>query len=63
MIENFTETKSWRKNLEKLKQNVDIFIEIKNIFSTKNNNNNNNNLMNTKFIQSSISTNFASVSC
>jgi len=35
MIENFIRTKSCRKVLEKLKQKVDIFIGIKNIFNLK----------------------------
>ena len=32
-MENFLGTKSWRKILEGLKQNVDIFIGTKNIFN------------------------------
>ena len=35
MIENFIETKSWRKILEGLKQKVDIFIGTKNTFNPK----------------------------
>ena len=34
-IENFIGTKSWRKILEGLKRNVDIFIGNKNIFNPK----------------------------
>jgi len=33
VIEYFIETKSWKKKLEGLKWNVDIFIWIKNIFN------------------------------
>jgi len=34
MIENFIGTKSWKKNLEGLKQIVSIFIGTKNIFNS-----------------------------
>ena len=35
MIENFIETKSWRKILEKLKEKVGIFIGTKTIFNLR----------------------------
>ena len=36
MIENFIETKSLRKILERLRRKVDIFIRTKNIFNSRN---------------------------